>query len=85
MAAGDRKRTLIHKKRSIEITVGAKDNKERLTIDGKDVPFLKHANGKYYSGLLPYSQFDNPESLAKSLIESHPSFKPKPEKAKPSR
>ena len=83
MAGSTHKRTVTHKNRTIEIAAG-KDKKEHLTIDGTDVPFLKHANGLYYTGLLPYSQYKNPEKLAHALIDSHPSFR-KAAKAKAKR
>jgi len=47
---------------------------EKITVDGKSVAFLKHENGKYYTGLLPYSEFADLATLGKSLVEAYPSF-----------
>jgi len=69
------KRLVSHKSHAIEITTGiAGKQPEKMTIDGKNVAFLKHENGKYYTGLLPYSEFADLETMGKSLVEAHPSF-----------
>lgn len=50
------------------------EDDSRLTIAGRRIDFEKTVGGKYYTRILPYSEFDTLIELARHVVEDSADF-----------
>lgn len=56
-------------------TAGAGSPIRKLTIAGREIPFVQDAAGTFYTGYLPYTTYESAMDLAKAVIEHTEEFR----------
>ena len=69
-------KSLKYKDREIKISSTQNSLKATIDLTNINISFMEKT-GTYSSTLLPYKDYDDPESLIKDIIDHHPNFKVK--------
>ena len=73
MPEATQRRTLRHK--NVPFVISTTGAASALAVNGKRISVVKQMNNKFRTRYLPYAEFNDLETLARAVIENHPTLR----------